>query len=342
MTGTGLSAPFTFKGGSYPGTGGSCTSTLNAAAACTIVVRWAPTATGIQSGTFNIGYNNGASVQSASGNVQGTGAAPANLTISDGPTYNYGSFATGTNNDKSFTITNSGGVAASAISGSGLSAPFAFKGGTFPGTGGSCTATLAASTACSIVVTYSPTVAGTQSSQIDISYNDGVTTMSTSRAVQGTGLLPANISISDGTTYSYGTKANGSSTDKSFTLTNTGSFTATAMVGSGLSAPYTFKGGSYPGTGGSCSTTLASGGTCTVIVTFSPASSGTYNGQFDIGYNNGVTGQTSSRTVTGIGAPPRPTQSATRSRTISEQERRVLRQTKRLRSQTQVAWMRSR
>ncbi len=304
MAGAGLSAPFTFKGGTYPGTGGNCGTTLNPAATCTVVVRYAPTSTGTQSGTLQVNYYDGANAQTSSRAVQGTGAAPALLSISEGPGYDYGTVANGSTNDKSFTLTNSGGVSATAISGGGLSAPFAFKGGTFPGTGGNCAATLSASGTCTIVVTYSPTTNATHNGTMNVTYNDGVTGQSTSRSVQGTAVAPATITISDGPTYNFGSVANGSSNDKTFTLTNGGAFGASVMTGNGLSAPYSFKGGSYPGSGGTCSTTLASGATCTIVVNFSPTSTATHNGSINIDFNNGAVASSSQRAVTGTSAPP--------------------------------------
>jgi hypothetical protein len=305
IAGQGLAAPFTFKNGSFPGTGGTCTATLNPAATCTVIITYAPTATGTQSDTVEITYNNGATPQQSDRPVQGTGAAPATLTISDGATFSYGTVAQGSFTDKSFTVTNSGGVSATGMSGSGLAAPYSFKGGGFPGTGGTCTGgTLAASNTCTIVVTYNPTTVNTHTDTIELDYTDGVVAQQTTRALTGTSVAPANITISDGPTYNFGAKANGSTTEKTMTLTNAGSFIATTMGGTGLAAPYTFKGGTYPGTGGSCSTTLAAAGTCTVVLVYAPTSTGTHNDTMDIGYNNGASVQNSPRDLTGTSAPP--------------------------------------
>ena len=155
VTGGGITAPYTYKGGSYPGTGGTCGGTINVATPCTIVVTFTPTATGVANDTINIGYNNGASVTSSTRAVTGTGANPATLSISDGPTYNYGTHAVTTSTDYTFTVTYGGGVPATSVGGSGLSAPFSFKGGSYPGTGGTCGTTISAN--CTIVVTYAPT-----------------------------------------------------------------------------------------------------------------------------------------------------------------------------------------
>ena len=69
-----------------------------------------------------------------------------------------------------------------------MAAPFAFAGGSFPGTAGDCTATLAAGANCTIVITYSPTLVGADADTIDLNYNDGVSLQSATRDLTGTGL----------------------------------------------------------------------------------------------------------------------------------------------------------
>ena len=167
--------------------------------------------------------------------------------------------------EKTFTITNSGGVSATGITGSGLAAPFTYKGGSYPGTAGTCSGTILATASCTVVVTFTPSALGLASSSLDLNFNDGAAAQVSSRPVQGTGVGPATLAISDGATYDFGSRAVGSSTDKTFTVTNTGSFTATALTsGAALTAPYSFKGGTYPGTTGTCAASLAPAGTCTV------------------------------------------------------------------------------
>ena len=50
------------------------------------------------------------------------------------------------------------------------------------------------------------------------------------------------------------------SVDKTFTITNSGDVTGDSIVGDGLADPFTYKGGAYPGTGGSCSDSLETDG----------------------------------------------------------------------------------
>lgn len=110
----------------------------------------------------------------------------------------------------------------------------------------------------------------------------------------------AILTISEGPTYSFGTIATSTPTDKTFGITNTGSAAASNMSGAAFSnAAYTFKGGSYPGTGGTCGTQLSPLGSCSVVVTANSASIGTIADTLTINFRNPASGNlTSTRAVT--------------------------------------------
>jgi hypothetical protein len=72
--GTALGTQFAYKGGNYPGTGGTCGSYLADGDSCTVVVTFTPTSLGAKSDTLEIDYNNGNSTQSASISLNGTGS----------------------------------------------------------------------------------------------------------------------------------------------------------------------------------------------------------------------------------------------------------------------------
>jgi hypothetical protein len=298
IAGAGLAAPFSFLGGSYPGAGGTCASTLASSASCTIVVSFAPTVSGAHVDDLDINYNDGTAPQTLTRNLQGAGANPASLTISN-TGYDYGIVTTGALSDVTLTITNTGGVPATALSGSGLAAPFIFKGGVFPGTGGTCPSggSLApAGATCTIVVSYTPASTGVHSDTVFVDYNNGLGAQSASNTIQGTGVSPALLSITDGPTYDYGTIVIGApASSKSFTVTNSGASSATAISYGGISAPFTFG-------GGTCGATLSAGGSCTVVVDFAPGGTGPYNQNLDITYHDGaVPGVSASRPITGTG-----------------------------------------
>jgi hypothetical protein len=278
---------------------------LTAGGTCTIVVAFEPTGLGLASDTVQINYNDGAANQNTTRAMQGTGAAPASLAINSGPTYDYTSITVGNFADHTFTITNSGGVAATAMAETGLAAPFAYVGGTYPGTGGTCSTSLSAGSTCDIVVRFAPTATGVVTDQLVLGYYNGAATTSTTRDIQGTGLGAAVLAISDGPgNYDFGTHPTGGTTQKVFTMNNTGGSTATAIAGGGLASPFQFAGGVFPG-GGTCGATLAAGANCTFIVEYVPvAVSASDTDTIQINYNDGAGAQVSNRGVQGVAVAP--------------------------------------
>ena len=114
------------------------------------------------------------------------------------------------------------------------------------------------------------------------------------RDVTGIAVAPANLTITESDPYSYGTLATGATGSHVFTVTNAGTFQASAMSEVGLAAPYRFLGGSYPGTGGDCAGTLNGGDTCTIAVEYAPTLvSAADNDSIDMSYNDGVNSQNS-------------------------------------------------
>lgn len=294
---------FEFSGGVYPG-GGTCGSKLSAKSACTIVLEYKPLAQGAYRGDLILHFNNGNDISQTSLKLLGLANVPAALTISDGPNYNFGSVATGGSLVHTFTVTNTGATNATSLLESGLAAPFSFYGGAYPGTSGTCGASLNSGASCTLVVQFAPTGTGMASDVISLSYFDGVLSQTANRHVMGTGAAPALLTISQTDPYDFGGGAIGSYTVYTFTVTNTGSVSATGLIGKGLAAPFEFYGGVFPGTDGTCGKTLAAAASCTMVVGFAPKTNSVFNDTIDLNYNNGVAYQTSSRQVTGAGYVP--------------------------------------
>ena len=84
---------------------------------------------------------------------------------------------------------------------------------------------------------------------------------------------------------SFGKVLVGNSKSMIVTVTNDGTIDAGSIYGD-ISAPFSFTGGSYPGTSGTCTTTLDPNQSCTIDVTFSPTSLTTYNEVLGLVYDD--------------------------------------------------------
>ena len=102
------------------------------------------------------------------------------------------------------------------------------------------------------------------------------------------GYAEPNLSISDGATYSYGNVAINTDVDKTFVITNLSTDgDATQVTNAAFSGTrYSFKGGTYPGTGGTCGAIILAANTCTIVVTANSASAGTFNDTITLDYKN--------------------------------------------------------
>ncbi|OFZ13294.1 MAG: hypothetical protein A2X86_16220 [Bdellovibrionales bacterium GWA2_49_15] len=293
---SGLTAPYSYAGG-------TCGSSLAAGATCTVVVSYSPPSTGPYPDVVTINYDDGVIGQSATRDVTGTGVAPASLSISDGTVYDFGIAVVGSTQAHSFTVTNSGGVDATGLSGAGLVAPFSYKDGSYPGTGGTCSGTLSVGS-CTIVVNWAPTGVGLGSDTIEISYNDGAAAQIAMRDVQGTGVSPAVLTLSPASFPSSPTGV--PSSLQMITITNSGGYVATAMnhYAFGGDNGFNYSGGVYPGTSGDCGATLGPAATCTIQLGFTPQTVKNNTANVYIDYYDGTTGQQASGSLSGVGTRP--------------------------------------
>ena len=299
-----LTGGFSFSGGVFPGTGGTCATALAGGASCTIGVSFSPTAIGPQNDRLEIGYFNGASNLSVVRDMVATVNFPANIVVAGPSPIVFSPTALSSTNTYLLNLVNTGGTVASNLSNAALTAPFDFPGGGFPGTNGNCGATLNVGSTCVVELTYTPTTSGSHADTFGLNYLDGVNPQALAIPVSGSGSSNAVLEISDGLTFNFGSTALGTTLTKVFTVTNMGASTATLMNSAALAAPFSFTGGGYPGTGGDCGTTLASAGTCLIEVSFNPTVVGVVNSTVAINYNNGAGGLTASRPVTGSGQGP--------------------------------------
>lgn len=233
-------------------------------------------------------------------------ALTAALEITESPLYDFGAVTTGTSSDKTFTITNGGIVAATNIEGLELDAPYSYKGGVFPGTGGTCGVSLDIDATCDVVLSFEPTAAVESTDTLYVRYYNGTVNRILELDLTGTGDAggggaAALLVISDGPSYDFGTINTGNTSDYTFTVTNTGTANATGIMGGGLAAPFSFKGGAYPGTGGTCAVTLAAAATCTIVIEFAPVIVAVSTDTINLDYNDGAAAQTTTRDIQGTG-----------------------------------------
>jgi uncharacterized delta-60 repeat protein len=287
LAASGLATPFNYTGGTYPGTGGTCSTSLSGSASCTIAIQFLPVATGTFTDTVTLAYNNGVAAASTTENLSGVGSTLAQLVVSPGPTFNYNNVYTGAASSQVFSITNNGTVSATSLAISGLTSPFTFTGGAYPGTGGTCGSTLAGGASCSVSITYSPLTAGANSDSLTIGFNNGSSASSIPLTLNGTGQNPASIVVTQGSTYSIGTVSKTSTNLFTLNLSNQGGVSAVSLVGSGTDSDLTYQGGTYPGTAGTCGSTLNSPGTCSITFKFVASTAGAISKTYTVNYNNG-------------------------------------------------------
>ena len=161
---------------------------------CTFTVQFDPTTAGNLAYSVNINFGPAATdtTSVARGSFLGTGATPANLLVSESPLYDFGAVVMTGFAEKTLMITNLGTWPATTVVGDGLSAPFSYKGGVYPGVGGTCGATIGGSASCSIVIEFNPPATGLSTDTIEVSYFDGDQNQVSTRDIQGTGATPAS------------------------------------------------------------------------------------------------------------------------------------------------------
>ncbi len=234
------------------------------------------------------------------------GSGIAFLTIEGPNPLDFGTHAIGSRRVQIISVTNTGEQAASQISGTGLAAPFYFLGGTFPGTGGSCGLNpLEVSATCEIVVEFFPSVAQYFTDSLILTYSNG---SGSANLIQGLAATASNdlaqLVINEGPYFEYSTLNIGQTQSHIFTVSNIGGGGASSLAaGVGLMAPFEFTGGLFPGLGGTCGATLATGEQCTIDISFSPSSQGSFNDSIEVDYSDGLNLKTATRNVFGQGVP---------------------------------------
>lgn len=104
--------------------------------------------------------------------------------------------------------------------------------------------------------------------------------------------------------YQFSNTSTASSNYQTFYIHNQGNAMATALTGLASSLNLKFKGGSFPGVSGDCTSSLAAGASCAVSVEFAPTSYVDYTGTLNFSYTtSNVPGQSAVLELKGTGIP---------------------------------------
>jgi hypothetical protein len=115
--------------------------------------------------------------------------APAMLTLTDAIAYSFGTVTAGDSAEHTFKLTNVGGQDAIRLTGAAITPPFVFHGG-YPGDEGTCGGDLAAGATCTLVMHFEPTEDGFANDMLTLSYFDGQSEQTVTRALSGVGHVP--------------------------------------------------------------------------------------------------------------------------------------------------------
>lgn len=240
----------------------NCTMALGPGLTCTINVTFTPGATtrGQQSAFVQVSAVTGGV---ASGSVTGNAQAPASLSISPGSA----SFSPATvgsmgGTTVSVTVTNNGDQTSGALSAMMSTTDFVVV----PQAGDCRNLALPGLTSCALRLAFTPQAAGARAANLTVSGTPGGSVIA---MLTGTGLTPANLTLTAQTTTSFGNVVIPNTATRAFTVTNTGQSTSGALSFS-LPMPSDFQ--NVP-VGGDCvsGATLGPGGSCTLTIRFTAA-----------------------------------------------------------------------
>ena len=249
-------------------------ATLAAAASCTVSVTFTPTATGSRTASLSIADDAVGSPQAVA--LSGTGVAPAvSLTPAS---LGFGNQTVSTTSGTQTINLSNSGSAPLTISSIGL-------GGVNPGdfaqtnTCPISPGTLAAATACTISVTFTPGAIGSRSASLTIT--DNASDSPQSAAVTGTGAAAAPAVSLSRTSVAFGSQlVNTTSGAQSVTLTNSGTAPLTiSSIGQGGANSGDFA---QTNTCPLSPATVAAGAGCTISITFTPFGTGSRTASLSI------------------------------------------------------------
>ncbi len=192
--------------------------------------------------------------------VSGDGITPGQLTAAPS-TVSFGNVTTGTTQNQTVTLTNSGGTSASISQANVTGAGLSISGLTLP-------LSLGAGQSASFQLSFSPTSAGTVSGGLTITST--ATNANLSMAVTGTGVAPGALALNPGSV-GFGSVTVGSSQSQPVSITNSGGSSVTITKAAAAGAGFSISGLATP-------LTLTPGQSSSFTVGFAPQAAGSTSG----------------------------------------------------------------
>ena len=274
----------------------ACGATLAADASCSIYVMFTPASATSFSATLTVTDNATPTTQSAT--LTGTGTpAPAPIATLT-PTLTFPNTSVGTTSSALLaTLSNTGNATlniSSIVIGGTNPSDFAIATGS-----NACGTTLAADASCSIYVTFTPASAAGFSASLQVADNASGSPQSTT--LTGTGTPPpAPIVALTPATLTFTAVSGTTTASQTATLSNTGN--ATLNI-SGITIAGTNPSDFSVTTGSNaCGSTLAADASCSIYITFTPASATSFSASLEVADN--ASGSPQSTTLSGTGTPP--------------------------------------
>jgi hypothetical protein len=199
--------------------------------------------------------------------VSGDGIVPGQL-VATPSSVSFGNVTTGSTQNQTVTLTNSGGTSASVSQASVMGAGLSISGLTLP-------LSLGAGQSASLQLRFSPTSAGAVTGSLNIASTAGNGNLSL--AVTGTGVAPGALAFNPNSV-SFGSVSVGSSQSQSVTITNAGGSAVTITTATATGTGFTVSGLATP-------LTLTPGQSSGFTVTFSPQAAGSASGSLALASN---------------------------------------------------------
>ncbi len=257
----------------------TCGTSLGSDVGCTVSIVFAPTASGVRSGTFSVTDDSGTQTVSLSG----TGTSPATDALSPLALAFAPQQITTASSTQQIVLTNSGDLPLTLVAAQVTSGDFTAV--------NTCGNSLNAHSSCAIDVAFAPKNVGTISGVLSMSDEYRTQTVSLS----GTGLAPPGVSLSPFSAVSFPATGVGITTAaQAVTLTNNGGVPL-LLQGVAVTGDFIIVPGSN-----TCDGSVAVGATCSMQIAFAPTVGGPRSGNLTIEDNAAGSPQTLSLSGMGV------------------------------------------